>query len=110
MPEYTENFNKKMKLWQLRFSMLKQTKTQNWTEKEITEALKSLKNNKTRDPCGFINELFKPSVIGNDLKLSVVDLFNGIKTNYFVPPTLDMANITTIFKKKGSKFDLENDR
>ena len=44
------------------------------------------------------------------MKLSVVDLFNGIKTNYFVPPTLDMANITTIFKKKGSKFDLENDR
>ena len=32
-------------------------------------ALKSLKNNKARDPMGFVNELFKEGVAGKNLKM-----------------------------------------
>ena len=72
--------------------------------------LKSLKSNKTRDPCGLINELFKPPVIGQDLEDTVLQLVNGIKREYFIPYNVQMSNITTIYKKKGSKHDLESDR
>ena len=69
-----------------------------------------MKNNKTRDPNGFINELFKPPIIGKDLQLALLDLVNGIKREMHLPEVLQLANITTIYKKKGSRFDLENDR
>jgi hypothetical protein len=72
--------------------------------------LKKLKNNKTRDPQGLINEIFKPGVIGMDLKLAILNLFNGIKVELYFPQFLQFANITTIYKKKGSRQDLNNDR
>ena len=37
----------------------------------ILSVLKKLKNNKSRDPHGLINEIFKPQNIGNDLYNSV---------------------------------------
>ena len=79
-------------------------------KKDLRSTLKSLKNNKTRDPGGLINELFKPGVIGKDLEKALLNLVNGIKQEYFVPQTLKHANITTIYKRKGSKHDLESDR
>jgi hypothetical protein len=39
---------------------------------DITLALKSLKNNKSPDAFGYINELFNPGVIGSDLKLALL--------------------------------------
>ena len=66
-------------------------------------ALKSLKNNKTWDPSGLINELFKHPIIGEDLIITLLKLVNGIKNNYVVPYESQLANITTIYKKKGSK-------
>ena len=96
--------------WELRFETLKMRKSQSWTPDNLCEALKSLKKNKTRDPCGLINELFKPPVMGEDLKGALLKLVNGVKDTFIIPAQVEMANITTIFKKKGSKFDLENDR
>ena len=69
-----------------------------------------MKNNKTRDPSGFLNELFKEPVIGKDLENAILKMLNGIKRNYFIPENMQMSNITTIYKKKGSKHNLENDR
>ena len=69
-----------------------------------------MKTNKTRDPNGLINELFRPPVIGKDLLYSILDLVNGVKKEFFVPEQMRLANITTIYKKKGSRQNLENDR
>ena len=49
-----------------------------WTLKDLNLVLKKLKNNKSRDPTGLINEIFKPGVIGQDLKLGMLKLFNKI--------------------------------
>ena len=62
--DYLENYENKIVLWNLRFEQLKVTKSRNWNIKDLRCTLKSLKSNKTRDPSGFINELFKPPVIG----------------------------------------------
>ena len=39
-----------------------------WTMKDLDRVIKSLKNNQTRGPLGMLNALFKPGVIGQDLK------------------------------------------
>ena len=108
--KYTVNYEKKMTLWKLRLRSLFNERSGDWSIRNLSDALKSLKNNKTRDPNGFINELFKPPIIGKDLQQALLDLVNGIKREMHIPEVLQLANITTIYKKKGSRFDLENDR
>ena len=100
----------KCKLWELRFEALKNTKSRKWTMQDLDKVLKKLKTNKTRDPHGLINEIFKPGVVGCDLKVAILDLFNGVKSDFFLPNFLQFANITTIYKKKGFRQDLNNDR
>ena len=108
--DYLENYNKKVKLWQLRFERLKETKSKSWSNKDLKTALKSLKTNKTRDPSGLTNELFKHPVIGSDLENAILKLVNGIKTHFYVPQIMQLSNITTIYKRKMSKHSLESDR
>ena len=69
-----------------------------------------LKNNKARDSKGWVNELFQIKNIGDDLKDSIVKFSNLVKNEHNVPSLLKFANITAIYKNKGSRFDLENDR
>ena len=66
-PDMTSNYLKKVELWNMRFSQLKLRVTSDWSESDLIHTLKSLKNNKSRDPGGLINEIFKPPVIGRDL-------------------------------------------
>ena len=73
-------------------------------------ALKSLKNNKARDPMGFVNELFKEGVAGKNLKMSLLTFFNKMKRDNVIPHFVRLADVTTIYKGKGSKSDLLNDR
>ena len=108
--DYQENFDKKVSLWQWRFDHLKSCQTDDWTLTELRNSLKSLKTNKCRDPNGLLNELFKPAVIGSDLEKALLQFVNGVKREYYVPEKMQMANITTIYKKKGSKKLLDNDR
>ena len=49
---------------------------QQWITIDIDRVLSSLKNNKSRDPHNLINEIFKPGVIGVDLKNSWLELLN----------------------------------
>ena len=35
---------------------------------------------------------------------------NGIKANQYVPEFMNLADISSIFKNKGSRMDLKNDR
>ena len=108
--EYSEIFEKKVALWELRFEMLQQNKSDSWSVMNLRNTLKSLKKNKSRDPNGLINEVFSERVMGKDLEYAVLQFINGVKREFFIPHKLQMANITTIYKKKGSKNNLENDR
>ena len=106
----TSNYLQKIELWERRFDYLKKEVTKDWSEKELLSALKSLKNNKSRDPGGLINEIFKPPVIGRDLQDALLQFLNGIKRDYFFPKDILKSDITSIYKRKGSRLDMENDR
>ena len=100
----------KESLFKLRIKLAKLSKSEPWSENQLDKVLASLKNNKSRDPHGLINELFKPGVIGNDLKKSLLTLFNKIKDNCFIPEFAQWANITSLYKGKGERLDLKNER
>ena len=94
----------------MRFDYLRNKNTKDWTEDELIYTVKKLKNNKSRDPSGLINEIFKPPVAGKDLQNGLLDLINGIKREYYFPLEIIQSNITSIYKRKGSRLSMENDR
>jgi hypothetical protein len=67
-----------------------------------------LKNNKSRDPEGLINEIFKKGVIGDDLKLSLLSMFKKARRDKIIPILMNYDNIMTV-PKKGSRLLLENE-
>ena len=78
--------------------------------KQLNEVLKSLKNNKTSDPHSMINEVFKEGCIGSDLKEALLILVNDIKKDLKLVDFFKPADIISIYKNKGSRFDMNNDR
>ena len=46
----------------------------------------------------------------NNIKLAMLSLFNAIKKEQKLPKFMQYANITTIYKKKGSRQEMNNDR
>ena len=100
----------KTDLWEGRFQLSKSRKSEPWTLKDLEVVLKSLKLNQSRDPNEMINEIFRPPIIGKDLKLAILHLMNGIKENMKLPYFMQMSNITTISKPKSSKFDVNGER
>ena len=66
---------------------------------DLEKALSSLKNNKSRDHAGYSNELFKSEIIGSDLKLSLLLMFNKLKSDKLIPSFMRYANITTVPKR-----------
>ena len=86
------------------------TKSSPWTEKDLDRVLSKLKNDKSRDPHSLIREIFKPGVIGKDLKKSMVILFNKVKLDLEFPVFMELADIISIFKGKGDRLDLNSDR
>ena len=85
-------------------------KTPEWTLSDLNIVLKQLKSNISRDPLGLCNELFKCGNSGNDLKLAVLKLMNGIKNQQLFPEILGYCNITSLYKNKGSKQNFNNYR
>ena len=100
---------RKRRIFKMKIKLSKSRPSSVWTMKDLENALKDLKNNKSRDPEGLINELFKTNVIGEDLKRSLLLMFNNIKTEQKIPIFMNHANVTTI-PKKGSPLILENQR
>ena len=72
--------------------------------------LKRLKTEKSRDPHNLINEIFKPGVIGTDLKLSLLRMFNKIKSILDFPEFMEYLNIIPIYKGRGDRMDILNER
>ena len=58
----------------------------------------------------MINEIFKPDCAGKDLRLALLLLMNGIKSEQNVPEYMNLSNITTLWKLKGCKMDMNSDR
>ena len=108
--ELKDIFFLKEELWSRRLEELKEKKTSPWKSSELDVALKSLKSNKTADPHGMINELFKKGCSGSNLLEALLLLYNGIKETMFFPNYMLLEDITTIYKNKGSRFDMDNDR
>ena len=100
----------KMNLFEMRLKLASSIKSKDWTLENLDRVLKQLKNNKARDPNGLVNELFKQGVAGKDFKNSLLTLFNKIKQENKIPDYLKLADVATIYKGKGSKTDLKNDR
>ena len=76
---------------------------------DLEEVLNGLKSNKARDPEGIERIIFKSTVIGSNLKNSMLKMFNNIKVSKEIPKFMRMATVTTI-PKKGSKLLLKNER
>ena len=74
------------------------------------KVLNSLKLNKSSDSSGLIYELFRPNVGGADLFKSVLTMVNKIKNVLKVPKFIEEMTITSIYKNKGSKLDINNER
>ena len=108
--KYMDIFFLKSELWRIRCQNLKQIKTKPWTINELENVLKSLKNNKSMDPNGMINETFKKGYIGSDLKEALLILINQVKSKQVIPHSMTLGNITTIYKSKGSRLDMNSDR
>ena len=94
----------------MRLKLSSNNKSKPWKLNELEKILKHLKRNKTRDPNGLVNELFKDEVSGRDFKISLLTLFNRMKEENFIPDFVRLADVATIYKGKGDKSDLKNDR
>ena len=79
-----------------------------WSEQDVISVMRSLKNGKSRDPLGYTNELFK--VEGRDLVKSLTVMMNKVKQTQTTPKPFIMKNVSAIYKNKGSRQDLDNDR
>ena len=100
---------RKEEIFRMQLELAENVSSPPWKIEDLEKALKSLKNNKCRDQDGYINEIFKPGVIGSDLKKSMLIMFNNLKTKKLIPDFMKQANITTVHKK-GSLTELKNDR
>ena len=97
-------------LFNLRLKLCGKKKSELSDMKHLEAAMKELKKGKSRDPNGWLNDLFKDGVAGKNLKISMLKLFNKIKSENFFPAFMRRADVTTIYKGKGERSDLNNDR
>ena len=95
-------------LFEINHKMAEKNQSEDWKLKDLERALKSFKNNKSRDEHGHTYELFKYG--GRDLKWSLLNLLNKIKKIQYYPTIFRSSNISSIWKKKGEKSNLDNDR
>ena len=68
-PELMDVYFLKKELWMSRLNNIQMIKTPPWNHDKLDAVLGSLKNNKTMDPNGMVNEVFKAGCIGSDLRV-----------------------------------------
>ena len=109
-PGFESQLKLQKELFDLRLKLAKKRKTPLWKMIDLENALKKLKDGKCRDPEGLVRELFKEEVMGDDLKNSLLIMYNKIKDTGIIPPFMRYANICAIYKGKGEVTELESDR
>ena len=110
IPELQNLKNIREQLFQQRLAQAKLKKSPPWTMDQLETVLSKLKSGKATDPIGLVNELFMLKNIGTDLKESLLMLLNKIKDQLEEPEFMQLANISSFWKKKGPKNDIENER
>ena len=95
-------------LFKINHKLAEAKQSKDWSLRDLEKSLKTFKNNKSRDEHGHTYELFKYG--GRDLKLSLLKLLNKVKNTQYYPSILSYSNISSIWKKKGEKSNLDNDR
>ena len=95
----------KEKLCEKVLKVAKRNVTPDWTMKDLEAVLKHLKKQKSRDPLGLANDIFRPEVAGDDLKEAVLRIMNKIKAEQCYPKCLEPCNISSIWKRKSSRND-----
>ena len=100
----------KMNLFALRFEICKNIKSEKWTSADLIKVIKSLKLRKSADADGLIYELFRPEVIGDALFQSLLMLCNKVKDHLIIPEFMKITNITSLYKMKGPRCDLNSER
>ena len=108
--DFEELKEMKTQLFNLRLKLSETRKSRPWEMKDLLKVLGSLKKDKARDPNGWLNDIFKEGVAGNDLRKSMLILFNKMRSEKFIPDFVGLADVATIYKGKGEKCSLENDR
>ena len=109
-PKYSMLKQLKENLFHLRLKTSKLRKTKPWTESDLLKVKSKLKSNKAADPMGLVFEIFRPGVAGSDLFQSLLLLCNKVRTECEIPRFLQLTNISSIYKNKGSKMSLDSDR
>ena len=102
--------NEKKQLCEEHLKTASKNKTPKWTVMDVKNAIKNLKNGKSKDPYEYPNELFKEGVAGDDLILATTKLMNRIKEEQVFPECLKVANVTNIYKNKGSRSSYDSYR
>ena len=105
-PEFAELKDLKEYLCSLRLEITKKADYEKWSIEQLNRAIARMKTNKCRDPHGHVNELYKN--MGKDGLLSLLKLLNTIKEVLLIPASLNLSNISTIYKGKGSKQEVVN--
>ncbi len=84
------------------------SKSEPFTNRELDDVLKELKKGKSCGQDGKPPELFLNG--SNNFKKAVLDILNKIKESAFIPDQWNDVNITTLYKLKGSRKELVNQR
>ena len=106
-----ENFqNDKEDICRMRIKLASRNKTPDWTKKQLISVLNYLKKNKSRDPFGYSNDIFKTDVAGDNLISAILILMNRIKKEQVFPEVLEDCDITSIYKNKGARNNFESYR
>ena len=82
----------KMDLFDMRFEVCKNLKSDKWSMVNLLNVLKGLKKNKSPDSQGLIYELFRPEIIGSDLLSSLFMLCNNVKSQLAIPGFLTFTD------------------
>ena len=85
-------------LFEIKIKLAQAHHSPDWNISDLENALGDLKRNKSRDHEGLINEIFKLDVIGDDLKKSLVLMFNKLKKKQMIAYFMNFANITIVHK------------
>ena len=74
----------------------------------MDQAIKDLDDGKSRDALGHANELIKCA--GSDFKLAILKFMNHMKREHVFFEALEVCNITSLYKYRGSNKDFNNYR
>ena len=89
---------------------MKKIKCDPSTKEDLRQGVNDLERDKSRDTLDRANGLFKDDVAVTDLKLVLLKFMNHIKKKHECPQALQICNITSIYKHKGSHKDFNNYR